>query len=235
MHRVSALPDPLAPVTHHWFDSTHVTFGVATAGVYGNRWKAETSVFNGREPDDRRWDFDFAAMDSWSGRLWYLPTSRWALQVSGGHLKEAEAGHDGGPRTDVDRMTASATYHRATLENTWWATTLGWGRNGATGEATHAVFAESSLTLHNRDSFYGRAEWSQKDAHDLVVDTPGVFDVLKLQGGYTRYLPPWSGLTPGIGAGVSTGIVPEALRSEYGSRANAGFSVYLTLRPAPHE
>jgi hypothetical protein len=76
---VSALPNPLAPIGHHWFDSTHIAFGVITGGVYGPKWKAETSVFNGREPDEDRADFDLAALDSFSGRVWFLPTRRLAL------------------------------------------------------------------------------------------------------------------------------------------------------------
>src|SRR5690606_6543974 len=31
MHRASARANPEPPITHHWFDSTHVTFGVVTA------------------------------------------------------------------------------------------------------------------------------------------------------------------------------------------------------------
>ena len=31
MHRPSAMDDPDAPIGHHWQDSTHITFGVATA------------------------------------------------------------------------------------------------------------------------------------------------------------------------------------------------------------
>lgn len=34
-HRLSALPNPIAPIGHHWFDSTHISFGVVTAGVFG--------------------------------------------------------------------------------------------------------------------------------------------------------------------------------------------------------
>src|SRR3954454_9094534 len=30
MHRVSAMDDPDAPLSHHWQDSTHITFGVVT-------------------------------------------------------------------------------------------------------------------------------------------------------------------------------------------------------------
>jgi hypothetical protein len=232
MHRISALPNALAPITHHWFDSTHITYGVATVGVFTPTWKAEASLFNGREPDEHRKDFDVAAMDSWSGRVWFMPSSRWALQLSGGRLNEAEAGHAGGPRVDVDRVTASVTYHHPTLENTLWATTLGWGRNSEAGEATNALLAESSVTFRDRDAFFGRLEWAEKSGHDLVV-SPGheLFDVAKLQGGYTRYLATWHGWAPGAGAAFSVGFVPESLRPDYGSRANAGFSVYLTLRP----
>ncbi|MEZ5996786.1 MAG: hypothetical protein R3C25_13645 [Hyphomonadaceae bacterium] len=32
MHRMSAMDSPEAPISHHWFDSTHITFGVLTAG-----------------------------------------------------------------------------------------------------------------------------------------------------------------------------------------------------------
>src|SRR2546430_11854926 len=33
-HRPSAADDPLAPISHHWQDGTHITFGVVTAGVF---------------------------------------------------------------------------------------------------------------------------------------------------------------------------------------------------------
>jgi hypothetical protein len=232
MHRVSALPNALAPMTHHWFDATHITFGVATAGVYAKRWKLEGSVFNGREPDEDRTDFDLAAMDSLSGRLWFMPSPRWALQVSAGHLNEAEAGHDGAARVSVDRITASATYHRTTLENSVWAMTGGWGRNAEDDEATNALLVETSLTMRQRDAVYGRAEWAQKSGHDLDVPVHDLFAVAKLQAGYTRYFAPWKGLSAGLGAAVSTGIVPRSLEPYYGGRSNAGVALYLTLRPA---
>ena len=233
MHRVSGLPNPIAPMTHHWFDSTHITFGVVTAGLYAPRWKVEGSVFNGREPDETRTNFDFAAMDSWSGRVWFLPSSHWSLQFSGGRLNEAEPGHDGDLPVDISRLTTSATYHRTTLENVIWATTVGWGRNAESGgDATNAVLLEGSVDLRDRHTWYGRFEWAEKSGHDLAVPEPGIFNVAKLQGGYTRYLSAWKGLTPGFGAAVSAGIVPSSLQPEYEDRFNPGFSVYLTLRPA---
>jgi hypothetical protein len=206
-HRISAMPSPLAPITHHWLDATHITYGVVTGGIYGKRWKAETSVFNGREPDENRTNFDFGALDSWSGRLWLLPTRRWALQVSAGRLNEAEAGHDGGPRITVNRATASATYHHVLRPGSIWASTVGWGRNQEPGN-------------------------DPKSGHDLAVESQDLFTVAKLEAGYTRHLAAWNGLRPGVGAGVSAGIVPDSLRPVYGSRVNVGFGVFLTLRPA---
>ena len=55
------MDDPDAPIGHHWQDSTHVTFGVATAGLVGPALagcKIEGSIFTGREPDEDRYDFD---------------------------------------------------------------------------------------------------------------------------------------------------------------------------------
>lgn len=68
MHRASAAGLPFAPIGHHTFDSTHVSFGVVAASVDRGRWTLEASVFNGREPDDHRWDLDLGPMDSVAGR-----------------------------------------------------------------------------------------------------------------------------------------------------------------------
>jgi len=232
-HRISAMPNPLAPISHHWLDSTHITFGVVSGGVYANRWKAEASVFNGREPDDKRADFDFGAFDSFSGRLWFLPSSKLALQVSAGKLTEAEASEDGGVGIDVTRATASATYHSAIRDNSIWATTIGWGRNEESGHASNALLIETNLTLDERNTWFGRFETASKTAHDLAVAVSAdPFTVAKLQGGYTRYLSAWRGLKPGVGASLSVGIVPKSLELTYGNRMNAGFGVFVTLRPA---
>ena len=234
-HRLSAMPNPLAPITHHWFDATHISYGVATGGVYGARWKAEASVFNGREPDEDRTTIDFGALDSWSARLWFLPTPRWALQVSGGRLKEAEAGHDGAPRIDVNRLTATATYHHKSSASTIWASTVGWGRNAERGiEPTSAWLAETSVTLRNRHVWFGRVELAQKSGDDLAIDRAlsDLFMVAKLQGGFTQYFAPRNGWTPGVGATLSTGLVPASLKTAYGSRANLGVGIFLTIRPA---
>ena len=232
-HRLSAMPNPLAPISHHWLDATHITFGVITAGVYSSRWKAEGSVFNGREPDEKRTNVDFGPLDSASGRVWFLPSPQWALQVSIGRLIEAEPSEDGGHGIDVTRATASATYNSVFRENSVRATTVAWGRNSEPDHASNGFLLESNLTFDDRDTWFGRFEVVGKSAHDLAVtESSDAFTVAKLQGGYTRYLKAWNGLQPGFGASISAGVVPERLQRVYGSRLNVGFGVFLTLRPA---
>lgn len=232
-HRLSAQPNPVAPISHHWLDSTHISFGVVTAGVYTARWKVEGSVFNGREPDEHRKDFDFGALDSFAGRLWLTPTSRWALQVSAAKLTEAEQEAATSARVDVTRVTASATYHRLLPGNGLSATTIAWGRNEESGHGSNAVLVETSLTLHDRDVWFGRFEAVGKTSHDLGIDESfDTFAVAKLQGGYTRYFKTWKNLTPGAGAALSAGFVPHTLEPLYGRRVNPGVAVFLTLRPA---
>jgi len=232
-HRLSAMPNPLAPIGHHWLDATHVSFGVVTGAVYGAQWKAEASVFNGREPDEHRTGFDFGALDSVSARISYLPVKSVALQVSAGHLEEAEAGEGGGPRVDVSRVTASATVHKGVGMEGLWATTLAWGRNAERDHASNAFLAETSVTLRDRDTWFGRFETTGKTGHDLqLAPEDEIFTVAKLQGGYTRYLPPKRGFAPGLGAALSAAFVPESIRAAYGSRVNLGAAVFVTVRPA---
>lgn len=239
-HRISAMPNLLAPITHHWLDATHITFGVVTGGLYGGRWKAEVSAFNGREPDEERTDLDLAPLDSVSGRVWFLPTANLAMQLSAGRLNDAEPGEDGDFRTDVTRVTASGTYHRLVGNEQIWATTAAWGRNEEDDHATNAFLIETNLTLADRDSWFGRFEIVGKTAHDLDLHASGLadadgtktFTVAKLQGGYTRSITTWKGLRSGLGASVSAGFVPSALQAVYGSRVNAGIGVYFTVRPS---
>src|SRR5438067_3490208 len=48
MHRFSGMDIPEAPITHHWLDSTHITYGVLTAGYIRDKFKIEVSGFRGR-------------------------------------------------------------------------------------------------------------------------------------------------------------------------------------------
>jgi hypothetical protein len=132
----------------------------------------------------------------------------------------------------VDRLTASATYHRVLRPSSIWASTVGWGRDREPGrDATNAFLAETSVTLDERDAWYGRLEISEKTGHDLAIESPDVFTVGRISAGYTRYFGSWHGFKPGAGAALSAGIAPGSLEPVYGSRVNFGFAVYLTIRP----
>jgi hypothetical protein len=237
-HRLSAMPNPLAPIGHHWLDASHITFGVVTTGVFTRQWKVDASLFNGREPDEDRWDLDLAGLDSYSGRLSFAPSDDFLLQISAGHLNEAEAGEGGQPRIDVDRVTASVTYHRRAGGQNLWASTLAWGRNEEAGVGSHALLLETSLTRAERDVWFGRFEVAGKSAHDLDIHELNEHELLtvgKLQAGYTRYFASAVGLRLGVGGHLSAGFVPESIKPQYGSRANLGVGFFLTIRPGAHK
>jgi hypothetical protein len=242
-HRFSALTNPVAPITHHWIDATHITFGLVTGGIYDRRWKAEVSVFNGREPDENRADLDLGALDSVSGRLTFAPSENLVLQVSAGHLEDAEAEFPPQPRADIDRLTASASYHRR-IRSLLSATTLAYGVNGGTevipgarvDVVTHGVLLESTLTTSRKHTWFARAEIAGKPGEDLHVheDPLQIFVVGKLQAGYERALKGWRNLVPGIGGSFSLSIVPRGLESRYSGRFSPGYVVYASLRPGSH-
>src|SRR5262245_21871443 len=125
-HRLSASSDPLAPLGHHWQDSTHISFGVVTAGFLTRLVKVEGSWFNGREPDEHRYDFDFRRLDSYSGRISFNPSKRWSLQASYGYLASPEELH---PEVSVHRLTASAAYDSGIGSSGNLAVTAVFGRN----------------------------------------------------------------------------------------------------------
>ncbi|MFL6280539.1 MAG: hypothetical protein ACJ731_10540 [Vicinamibacterales bacterium] len=243
-HRISAMLNPIAPMSHHWMDSTHITFGLVTAGVYDRRWKLEMSVFNGREPDENRGDLDLAALDSFSGRVTLLPNDRLALQISAGHLRDEHPEFAPHPPSNVDRATASATYHRPLGTGGIWATTLAWGVNsglvvipiGDFNTTTHALLLESSATFDDRHTWFGRGEVVQKPAEDLHAHEyrADIFTLAKIQGGYVRQFKPWKGLTTGLGGSVSLSIVPPELAPRYGGRVAPGVAVFATIRPPRH-
>jgi hypothetical protein len=243
-HRLSAMPNPVAPIGHHWIDSTHISFGVVTTGVYTATWKAEMSVFNGREPDDHRADLDLGPLDSISGRLSFAPSSHLALQVSAAHLREAEYQFPPAPRSDADKATASAIYHRPRAEGGFWDTTVAWGVksgteiiSGVSSKATtHAVLFETNLTVRDRDAWFGRAEVVGKPAEELHAAEFGtkVFTVGKLEAGYARYLQSWKGIVPGFGGTMSMSLLPQDLSSRYGGQVAWGFGLFVTARPARH-
>src|SRR5437588_4007531 len=90
MHRASASENPSATLAHHLQDSTHISFGVVTTGFTYRWFKLEGSVFNGREPDENRYDFDSHKWNSRSARLQFAPNRNWVAQVSYGFLRSPD-------------------------------------------------------------------------------------------------------------------------------------------------
>ncbi|HQS33933.1 MAG TPA: hypothetical protein PLC18_00885 [Sediminibacterium sp.] len=167
MHRPSALSNPDAPISHHWNDGTHITFGVATIGYRYDKFKIEASSFTGREPNENRYNFDKPRFDSYSGRLSFNPSKNWSLQVSQGWIKSPEALHS---EEDITRTTASAIYSLSFGEEKSLNATALWGLNkskGADGE--NAALLEATLRLQ-RLALYTRYEWTQKSAEELDLN-----------------------------------------------------------------
>jgi hypothetical protein len=216
MHRFSGEDNPEAPISHHWLDSTHITYGVVTLGYVYDKVKMEGSLFRGREPDENRYDIETGKLDSTSLRLSYNPTKDWALQVSRGHIKSPEELH---ADADVDRTTASAIYHRS-FGAASMQTTLAWGRNAPShGETTNTYLLESAIRLSRTHTFFARAERSEKNELFLEGDPRAdeKFRVGKLSLGYVYDFPRDGHFRIGVGGLVSRYSLPSALDSVYGN------------------
>ncbi len=221
--------NPLASLGHHWQDSSHISFGVLTAGVFTRSAKLEGSWFNGREPDERRWDLDLRRPDSYAARLTVNPTAGLSAQASYGHLASPEALH---PDESVNRITASANYVVPLDGERVWAATAVFGRNQAHGSGTNTYLVEASSGLTPTDVLFARGELLEKSGADLVLspDLQGtVFNLGALSAGYTHSFGPYASLLPGVGVCGTINFVPNSLRPFYGSRTPVGGIVYLRV------
>ena len=207
MHRPSAMDNPLAPLGHHWQDATHISFGVVTAGLFGRSWKLEGSAFNGREPNEERWDFDRMKLDSWSARLSVNPGRSWSGSVGYGYLASPE---QLSPDESIHRLTAGVLHGKKLGEEGQWSSALVYGSNASSEHGrSHSVGVESEAIFDRRHTVFVRGEWAQKLAEDLALDGPPygfdadrVFSVTSLSLGYIREVGRGWGTTLGIGAFV---------------------------------
>ena len=235
-HRPSAADDPLAPISHHWQDGTHITFGVVTAGVFTRGVKLEGSWFNGREPDEERTGFDYSGrkLDSYSVRLTANPGPRWSASAWYAYLKSPEVLH---PDESLHRYGAAALTTQPFGRRGLWASALIWGANEqiGSGRPSHSVALESTLDFDGTNAVFGRVEYVRKTAQELVIPSvsPTVeYDVGALALGYRRTVGTFAGLAAGVGARGSVNLVPPSLQPAYGSRTPVGLAVYLQLRPS---
>jgi len=232
MHRLSAMDDPDAPIAHHWQDSTHVTFGVATVGAVWKNVKAEGSIFTGREPDENRYDFDRPRFDSYSGRISWNPTQDLALQFSHGYIKSPEALE---PDAKRHRTTASAIYNLAIGADSNWSNSFVWGQNHDTHEGTTGSFLVETNYQRGKDTIYARWERVEKSGHELVLDEPDnerIFPVSAYSIGYVRDLSHGSGVDVGLGGQFTINDMPDSLERYYGSDLPYSFEVFFRIRPS---
>ena len=212
MHRASARYNPEAPITHHWFDSTHIVYGVATAGLRGPRWQLEASAFRGREPDEFRWNIEEPRLDSWSARASFSPAPAWLIQASYGQIEEPEALH---PGEDEHRTTASAHYNDGRGFSAMAAFSA---KNRQPGDTLTAWLGEASWDIDEHHTVFGRIENVKNDElfhdHDHPLhDRP--FRVTKFQAGYAYRLP-LGPVNLALGGTVSAFAKPSALDPFYG-------------------
>ncbi len=228
MHRFSGAELPAAPITHHWLDSSHVTFGVLTVGAVAGGVKLEASSFRGREPDQERWNIETPKLDSHSFRATWNPSPAWSLQASHGRLHSPEQLE---PGVNTDRTTLSAMFD-ASAEGRRWQTTLAWGRNqNRPGRMLDALLLESTLAPDARQEWVARLERVRKD--ELFEDTDPragtPFTVGTATLAYRREVASTGPVTLGVGGLGSVAFVPGALRDAYGPQPLSGM-VFVRAR-----
>ncbi len=234
-HRASAAEDPIAPLGHHFQDSTHIANEVITFGITHRNFRLEASGFHGREPDEYRWDIDSGKIDSWSTRFTMNPGQNWSVQYSIAQLRSPEAVV---PGEDVRRMTASVMYNRP-IHNGNWASMLLWGRNQSLqdGNIGNSYLAESTLRFFNRNHAWVRIENVDRTNELLLGENllPAAFTeryftrVQAYSAGYNREVGHLPHLSTALGGQLMWYGVPDVLKATYGSHPLGGL-VFLRVR-----
>src|SRR5216683_300391 len=234
-HRASASEDPVAPLGHHFEDSTHIASDVITLGITHRNFRLEASGFHGREPDEDRWDIDSGKIDSWSARFTANPGQNWSLQYSIAQIHSPEALS---PLEDIRRMTASVMYNRAIHRGNW-ASLLLWGRNQSLrdGNVGNAYLLESTLKFLDRNHAWMRIENADR-TNDLLRGEnplpPGFTEryftrVQSYTAGYEREVGHIPHVSTALGAQVTWYGIPDTLRATYGAHP-LGIVAFLRLQ-----
>ena len=238
MHRASASENPSATLSHHLQDSTHISFGVLTTGVTYHQFKFEGSLFNGREPDEKRYDFDSHKWNSRSARLSFMPNKNWAFQLSHGFLRSPEGQE---PDAAVRRTTASVQYNRA-FDRGNWASAFVWGRNhiSEAGEVRNlnGYTLESTVNFLDRNYLYTRLELMDKDellrAEDRAVlgiaEHHPSFRIGAYTFGGARDIWIMDKVSVAIGSDVTFYSTPAALDPVYGNNP-VSWKMFFRIRP----
>ena len=230
MHRISTFNNPDAPLSHHWQDATHITFGVATLGFRYKIIKLEFSSFTGREPDENRYDFDKPRFDSYSYRISANPNENFSLQVSQGFIKSPESIESD---ENITRTTASVMHASVLGEKKHMATSLIWGMNKSTGgHSDQSILLESNLQS-NKTAIYGRYEVIKKSAEELLLtefDEDRGFWISAITFGTNYNLATVANTNLKIGVQGTLNFPDKDLEPYYGNNPVA-LQAYLRLTP----
>lgn len=229
MHRISAMNNPDAPLGHHWQDATHISFGVASLGFRYKFIKLEGSAFNGREPDENRYDFDTPYFDSYSYRVSMNPLSSLSLQFSQGFLKSPERLY---PTENVIRSTASIIHTKRLQHNNFISSTALWGMNYSHENNFNSFLLESNLQLSPL-ALYMRYEILQKSAADLALiqfDEHRTFLIQALTFGLNRIILNGSKGIISIGAQGTVNFTDPDIKLIYGTYPLSA-QVFLRFSP----
>lgn len=228
MHRFSAFNNPDAPLSHHWQDATHISFGVATIGYRILKFKAEISSFTGREPDDNRYNFDKPTFDSYAYRLSYNPDMRWSIQFSQGYLNSPEKLH---PGENVFRTTASAMYVDQINDKKIFAATFVYGSNAIRDLPLQNSFLLEANYRLDKFSPYMRFEWVEKPAEELnITSEKEIASIRSVTGGVNYVFVNIASTEFSIGSQISVGLIDASLRDAYGNFPLSG-QIYLKINP----
>lgn len=220
MHRPSALNMPTSPISHHWQDATHITFGVGTVGVRYKSIKLDGSIFTGREPDENRYDFDQMRFDSYSARLSINPHRSLALQASYGYIKSPET-H--APNENIDRFSTSAL-HNMYLGKRILSSSLVWGMNSKKSisederENTNSFLLESALQ-GEKMNYFTRLETVQKSNDELLIaveDQHFINTIYSINLGASVYLYKFKYVWMDLGGMATLNLYNQELETYYG-------------------
>ncbi|MEP7130893.1 MAG: hypothetical protein ABI770_07180 [Sphingomicrobium sp.] len=225
MHREAILDSPEAPITHHWLDSTHISFGVVTAGAVFDRMKLEVSRFNAREPDQDRWNIETGPLDSTAIRVSWNPTRTLALQGSWGRFVDPEQLE---PGVNQKRWSASALWADEIAPGWKLAGTLAWGRKIVQGHSDDGYALEASLK-HSGWTAFGRGEMTENRELTNVPDGPA-YRVGKVSLGAVRDFKVAEHFSLGLGGLFALNFVPDGLAPLYGGHNPTGAMGFVRLK-----
>ena len=219
-HRLSALDNPIAPITHHWLDSTHISLASSPApssqkmegrriGLQRPRTRRRSKKYRPRTARFRVRARDLAA-DAAARATGFRPAIS-PTPSSNSRRIHARVTRGSPPRRSTSARSVPAGGHRP------WPTastvhTCSCLVCSTTFRYSSAVLAETTLMMNERHSVFGRFELAGKLAHDLHLDTDplAVLPVAKLQAGYVWHFK-MGPSSVGIGVSPSVSRVPPAL------------------------